>query len=116
MSARSDEIGLGGLRLTGEPRHDWKVGDVADLFSLPFNDLLYAAQWVHRRHFEPNTVQVSTLMSIKTGRCPEDCAYCPQSIRFDTGLAAHDLMAVGEVRQGATRARGAGATRFCIGA
>lgn len=116
MSARSDEIGLGGLRITGEPRRDWQVGDVAALFDLPFNDLLYAAQWVHRRHFEPNTVQVSTLMSIKTGRCPEDCAYCPQSIRFDTGLAAHDLMAVGEVRQAATRARAAGATRFCMGA
>jgi biotin synthase len=116
MSTLADEMSLGGFTITAEPRRDWQVDEVAALFDLPFNDLLYAAQWIHRGHFEPNTVQVSTLMSIKTGRCPEDCAYCPQSIRFDTGLAARDLMAVGEVRQAATRARAAGATRFCMGA
>jgi biotin synthase len=116
MATLSEEIRLGGRTITAEPRHDWQIGDVAALFALPFNDLLYAAQWVHRRHFEPNTVQVSTLMSIKTGRCPEDCAYCPQSIRFDTGLEAHELVAVDEVRRAATRARAAGATRFCMGA
>jgi biotin synthase len=86
------------------------------LFALPLNDLLYAAHWVHRQHFDPNTVQVSTLLSIKTGRCPEDCAYCPQSIRFETGLKTHELMPLEEVKQAARRAKEAGATRFCMGA
>jgi biotin synthase len=116
MSAVNDEIELGGLAIKAGVRRDWSVREVAALFDLPFNDLLYAAQWVHRQHFDPNTVQVSTLLSIKTGRCPEDCAYCPQSIRFDTGLTPHDLMPLEEVRQAAARAKAAGATRFCMGA
>jgi biotin synthase len=116
MSAVNDEIELGGLAIKAGVRRDWSVREVAALFDLPFNDLLYAAQWVHRQHFDPNTVQVSTLLSIKTGRCPEDCAYCPQSIRFDTGLTPQDLMPLEEVRQAAARAKAAGATRFCMGA
>jgi biotin synthase len=116
MSTVPEQIELRGLTITAEPRRDWRVEEVAALFDLPFNDLLYAAHWVHRRHFDANTVQVSTLLSIKTGRCPEDCAYCPQSIRFATEVAAHDLLSLGEVRQAAERARAAGATRFCMGA
>jgi biotin synthase len=116
MSTVNTEIRVGGLAVRPEPRRDWSVPEVAALFDLPFNDLLYASQWVHRQHFDPNTVQVSTLLSIKTGRCPEDCAYCPQSIRFDTGLTAHALMPLEEVRAAAVRAKAAGATRFCMGA
>jgi biotin synthase len=97
-------------------RNDWTRAEVADLFALPFNDLFYAAQTVHRQRFDPNEVQVSTLLSIKTGRCPEDCAYCPQSVRYDTGLSDHPLMPLEEVREAARRAKEAGATRFCMGA
>jgi len=75
-----------------------------------------AAQQVHRENFDPNAVQVSTLLSIKTGACPEDCAYCPQSIRYQTGVDTHDLMPLDEVRAAARRAKDAGATRFCMGA
>jgi biotin synthase len=102
--------------VTAEPRTNWTVAEVAALFDLPFNDLLFQAQWVHRQNFEPNAVQVSTLLSIKTGACPEDCAYCPQSIRFETGVEQHDLMPLDEVRAAARRAKEAGATRFCMGA
>jgi len=116
MSTEHEKIEIGGLSITGLPRRDWRVEEVAALFALPFNDLLYAAHWVHRGTFDANTVQVSTLLSIKTGRCPEDCAYCPQSIRFATGVAEHDLVPLEEVRSAASRARAAGATRFCMGA
>jgi biotin synthase len=98
------------------PRHDWSLSEVQALFALPFLDLLLRAQAVHRAHHEPNTVQMSTLLSIKTGACPEDCAYCPQSVRYDTGVEAEPLMQVNEVRRAAARAKAAGATRFCMGA
>jgi biotin synthase len=104
------------VRVAAAPRHDWSTAAVAALFDLPLNDLLFAAQWVHRRHFDPNTVQVSTLLSIKTGRCPEDCAYCPQSIRFDTGLEVEPLLPYEEVAEAARNAQAQGATRFCMGA
>ena len=97
-------------------RNDWTLAEVEALFVLPFNDLLFRAQAVHRRHFDPNAVQVSTLLSIKTGACPEDCAYCPQSARFDTGLKVEKLMFVDDVVAKAKIARDAGATRFCMGA
>jgi biotin synthase len=97
-------------------RHDWSLAEVHALFALPFMDLILRAQRVHRAHHAPNTVQLSTLLSIKTGACPEDCAYCPQSVRYDTGVAAEPLMAVAAVREHARRARAAGATRFCLGA
>jgi biotin synthase len=97
-------------------RHDWSQAEVQALFALPFIDLLLAAQQVHRAHHEPNTVQMSTLLSIKTGACPEDCAYCPQSVRYDTGVEAEALMQVEAVRAAAERAKAAGATRFCMGA
>ena len=97
-------------------RHDWTVAEVAALYARPLMDLLYAAQSVHRRHFDPNEVQVSTLLSIKTGACPEDCAYCPQSVRYDTGVEREELMSVEDVVSRARAAREAGATRFCMGA
>jgi len=97
-------------------RHDWTRDEVQALFDRPFNDLLFEAHRVHRRHFAPNQVQVSTLCSIKTGACPEDCAYCPQSVRYDTGLEQEDLLAVEEVVAQARAARERGATRFCMGA
>ena len=97
-------------------RHDWTVAEVAALYERPLMDLLYAAQSVHRRHFDPNEVQVSTLLSIKTGGCPEDCAYCPQSVRYDTGVEREELLSVEDVLTRARAARAAGATRFCMGA
>jgi len=97
-------------------RHDWTLAEVGALFALSFNDLLFRAQAVHRRHFDPNAVQVSTLLSIKTGACPEDCKYCPQSARYHTGLKAEKLMEVEDVVAKAKLARDAGATRFCMGA
>jgi biotin synthase len=115
MSALERETAAG-TRVTAEPRLDWTPTEVEALFDLPFNDLLYTAQWVHRQHFDPNSVQVSTLLSIKTGACPEDCAYCPQSIRFSTGVDTHELMALEDVRAAARRAKESGATRFCMGA
>ncbi|HEU4623487.1 MAG TPA: biotin synthase BioB [Steroidobacteraceae bacterium] len=102
--------------LTGAVRHDWTLAEVESLFALPFLDLLFHAQRVHRAHHESNTVQMSTLLSIKTGACPEDCAYCPQSVRYDTGLERETLLDVAAVREAARRAKEAGATRFCMGA
>ncbi|MFC6634260.1 biotin synthase BioB [Microbulbifer taiwanensis] len=97
-------------------RHDWTRQQVLDLFALPFNDLLFTAQQVHRQHFDANRVQVSTLCSIKTGACPEDCTYCPQSARYDTGLEREKLMKVEKVVEEARAAKASGATRFCMGA
>jgi biotin synthase len=97
-------------------RHDWSRDEVRSLFELPFNELLYRAQTVHRRHFDPSAVQISTLLSIKTGGCPEDCGYCPQSVHYDTGLEPEALLDVEEVVTAARRARESGATRFCMGA
>jgi biotin synthase len=100
----------------GTVRHDWTLQEVTSLLAMPLMDLLYHAQRVHREHHEPNTVQMSTLLSIKTGACPEDCAYCPQSVRYDTGLEREELMEVAAVRERAQCAKEAGATRFCMGA
>ena len=105
------------LEATLDPiRHDWSLEEVQGLFALPFMDLILRAQRVHRAWHVPNAVQMSTLLSIKTGACPEDCAYCPQSVRYDTGVVAEALMPVAAVRECATRAKAAGATRFCMGA
>ena len=100
----------------GEVRTDWSLAEALALFALPFSDLLFHAQRVHRKHFDPNRVQVSTLLSIKTGACPEDCAYCPQSVRYDTGVATEELLDVTAVVDAARSARRNGATRFCMGA
>ncbi len=100
----------------GTPRHDWSREEVRALFALPFPELIFRAQSVHRMHFDPTEVQISTLLSIKTGGCPEDCAYCPQSARYDTGVKAEKLMALGDVLAQARAAKAAGAGRFCMGA
>ena len=100
----------------GDVRTDWTLEEARALFELPFNDLLFHAQRVHRRHFDPNRVQVSTLLSIKTGACPEDCAYCPQSVHYQTPVGREDLMNLEDVLAAARAARGNGATRFCMGA
>ncbi len=97
-------------------RHDWQASEVIALFELPFNDLLFKAHTVHRQHFNPNEVQISTLLSIKTGGCAEDCAYCPQSAHFSTGVKAQKLMGKDEVMIEAAKAKAAGASRFCMGA
>jgi biotin synthase len=97
-------------------RHDWTVEEVTALLERPLNDLLFEAQSIHRQHFDPNEVQLSTLLNIKTGGCPEDCAYCPQSARYDTGVEADSLLDVATVRAAAETARANGATRFCMGA
>jgi biotin synthase len=97
-------------------RHDWTREEVRALFGLPFPDLMFRAQTVHRRHFDPRQVQISTLLSIKTGGCPEDCAYCPQSASYETGVAAEKLMSRDAVLKEARAAKGAGASRFCMGA
>jgi len=96
--------------------HDWTPAEVLALFKLPFNDLLFQAQSVHRQYFDPNRVQVSTLLSIKTGACPEDCKYCPQSGHYNTGLDKEKLMEVEKVLQAAADAKAIGSTRFCMGA
>jgi len=97
-------------------RHDWTLDQIKTLFEQPFNDLLFRAQIMHRENFDPNAVQISTLLSIKTGACPEDCAYCPQSAKYDTGLERERLLPLDEVRSAAMNAKQNGATRFCMGA
>jgi biotin synthase len=97
-------------------RNDWTLAEVLELFALPFMDLIFKAQQVHRHFQAPNTVQISTLLSIKTGACPEDCAYCPQSVRYDTGLPPQELMELEAVSERARAAKISGATRFCMGA
>ncbi|HVS27453.1 MAG TPA: biotin synthase BioB [Burkholderiales bacterium] len=99
-----------------EIRQAWRVDEVEALFELPFNDLVYRAQQIHRQHFDANAVQLSTLLSIKTGGCPEDCAYCPQAARYHTGVADEDILPVASVVAAARAAKDKGATRFCMGA
>lgn len=97
-------------------RHDWQLDEVLALYKLPFNDLLFQSQTIHRENFNPNEVQVSSLLSIKTGSCSEDCGYCPQSARYDSGLKPEPLMPICDVLQAAQQAKDNGATRFCMGA
>lgn len=97
-------------------RNDWSLAEVRALFELPFNDLLFQAHSVHRQWFDPNAVQVSTLLSVQTGGCPEDCAYCPQSVHHSVDLDVHSLMPLQEVVEKAATAKAAGATRLCMGA
>jgi biotin synthase len=94
----------------------WSIEAIEALFALPFNDLIFRAQQVHREHFDANTVQLSTLLSIKTGGCPEDCGYCPQSAKYNTGVEAEKLLPIDEVLKAAQAAKDKGATRFCMGA
>ena len=99
-----------------EIRNDWKLEEVEALFAMPFNDLLFKAHTIHRDNFDPNYVQVSSLLNIKTGACPEDCSYCSQSSKYDTGLEREKLMEIDLVLEQAQTAKDQGATRFCMGA
>jgi biotin synthase len=100
----------------GHIRNDWTRAEVRALFALPFLELMFEAARIHRMHFDPNEVQISTLLSIKTGGCPEDCAYCPQAARYDTGVTAEKLMSLDAVLAEARAAKAGGASRFCMGA
>lgn len=100
----------------GVIRHDWSDTEVSKLLQTPLNDLVYRAQELHRRHFDPNTVQLSTLLNIKSGGCPEDCAYCPQSAHYSSGTETQPLIDIAGVRDSARQAKERGATRFCMGA
>ena len=99
-----------------QPRHDWTLDEIEALFELPFTELVFKAATVHRRWFDPAEVQISQLLSVKTGGCAENCGYCSQSAHFDTGLSATKLMAVDQVMAEARAARDGGAQRFCMGA
>jgi biotin synthase len=101
---------------SGRVRRDWTREQVRALFDLPFPDVMFRAQTIHRQYFEPTEVQISTLLSIKTGGCPEDCAYCPQSAKYDAGVKAEKLMALDAVLAEARAAKASGASRFCMGA
>src|SRR5579872_6714814 len=100
----------------GVVRHDWTREEIARLFALPFADLIFRAQSVHRQNFCANEVQKATLLSIKTGGCPEDCGYCSQSSKFETGLKPTKLMEEAAVLEAAAAAKSSGASRFCMGA
>src|SRR3546814_12344899 len=105
------------VSVSRQPHPDrWAVSDILALYALPMNDLLLRAQTVHRQHHEPNTVQRSSLLSIKTGACPEDCAYCPQSSRYTTAVQAQPLLPLAQVIEAARKAKASGAQRFCMGA
>jgi biotin synthase len=107
---------LSSLTASGPPRHDWTREEVRALFALPFPELMFHAAQIHRENFDPSEVQISTLLSIKTGGCPEDCAYCPQSAKFNTGVNAEKLMDLDAVLAEARVAKAGGASRFCMGA
>src|SRR4051812_36727479 len=98
------------------PRHDWTLDEIEALFDLPFTELVFQAAQVHRAHFDPAEVQISQLLSVKTGGCPEDCGYCSQSQSYETGVEAPKLMEVQKVIEDARRAKQGGAQRFCMGA
>ena len=98
------------------PRHDWSLDEIVTLYRQPLNDLLYRAHTIHRGCFDPNRIQLSTLVNIKSGGCPEDCAYCPQSVRYKTGVGSEALMSCEQVLAEARRAKASGASRFCMGA
>lgn len=118
----TSEIDLSQLKRNQHEHHcsesveRWTIEQIEALYALPFNDLLFQAQTVHRNHFDANAVQVSTLLSIKTGGCSEDCGYCPQAARYHTGVENEPLMALDDVLQAAREAKANGASRFCMGA
>jgi biotin synthase len=116
MSERETRRNVPAEAAPGTIRHDWTMQQVLGLFAMPFPELVFAAQSIHRRHFDPTRVQLAQLLSIKTGGCPEDCGYCAQSARFETGVTATKLMPGEAIVAEARRARDAGATRFCMGA
>ena len=116
VSRLAIEPAADGADARGVVRHDWTRAQVRALFELPFPDLMFEAARIHRLHFDPREVQLSTLLSIKTGGCPEDCAYCPQSASYETGLKAEKLMRLDNVLAEAEAAKRGGASRFCMGA
>jgi biotin synthase len=119
MSAQEVSSGrhtISAVAMAGIVRHDWTLEEARQFFRLPFNDLIFLAQSIHREHFDPNEVQVSSLLSIKTGSCSEDCAYCPQSAHYDTGLGKESLLPIEDVLEAARQAKLQGAGRFCMGA
>ena len=116
MSISSEAIGEQKRASVNIVRNTWPLNKIQALFDLPFNDLLFKAHTIHRENFDPNAVQISTLLSIKTGACPEDCSYCPQSVRYDTGLEKEALMEIRAVVDAAKEAKANGASRFCMGA
>jgi biotin synthase len=116
LSVTSEMPDFSSIDRYGLVRHDWTRAEVSVLFDLPFPELMFRAQSVHRANFDPTEVQISTLLSIKTGGCPEDCAYCPQSAKYDTGIKAEKLMQLDAVLAEARAAKRAGASRFCMGA
>jgi biotin synthase len=116
MTTVAADIASASADTSGAVRHDWTRDEVRALFALPFPELLFRAQSIHRRHFDPTEVQISTLLSIKTGGCPEDCAYCPQSAHYQTSVKAEKMMSVAAVVAEARAAKEAGASRFCMGA
>lgn len=97
-------------------RHDWKLAEIQNLFSMPLNDLLFKAHSIHRENFDPNKVQVSSLLNIKSGACPEDCSYCSQSSKYNSGLERESLMKLNQVISAAKKAKELGSERFCMGA
>ncbi len=107
-------LNASGTEIADKPR--WSIAQVEALYDLPFNDLVYRAHGVHREHFDANAVQLSTLLSVKTGGCPEDCGYCPQAARYDTGVANEETLPLDRVVAAARLAKESGATRFCMGA
>ncbi len=113
---KRDDMAANAKDVRGAIRTNWTLNEVTTLFELPFNDLLYQAHDFHRHFFDPNQVQISTLVSIKTGGCPEDCAYCPQSAHYDTSVDSEHLMPLEDVVAAARSAKANGATRFCMGA
>jgi biotin synthase len=104
------------IKINAPLRHDWQLAEIESLFAMPFNDLIFKAQTVHRVYFDPNEIQVSSLLSIKTGSCSEDCGYCPQSARYDSDLNPEALLPVDAVLKAAQQAKDQGASRFCMGA
>jgi len=104
------------LKKNSEIRHDWQTQEVISLMDQPLNDLVFQAQTIHRKYFDANAVQLSTLLNIKQGGCPEDCAYCPQSVRYETEVGAEAMLSLDKVKDAAEKARQEGATRFCMGA
>src|SRR5690606_29431333 len=102
--------------LMSDIRHDWTKEEIIELYNRPLMDLLYQAATIHRENHDPNVVQVSTLLSIRSGGCPEDCGYCPQAARYHTDIAGNDLMSVSQVKAQALRAKAGGSSRVCMGA
>ena len=97
-------------------KNNWTYQEAFEIYSMPFNDLIYKAQTIHRKNFKSNEVQLSTLLSVKTGSCPEDCSYCPQSAHHNTGLKKEKLISLEKVKKAAMEAKEHGSTRFCLGA